>query len=373
MLQELVNVQLGVIVWSLIMRFKGLMSFLVCCGTFVSPSYSTTLDELLPNERNTVEIFEKFSPKVVYVHRLTTVMNHSYERSQVPAGAGSGIIWDAMGHIVTNFHVVNGADNLAISIGKLTVPAKVIGVEPRKDIAVLAVRSPKALALLKSYVPFELARTGDLLVGQKTVAIGNPFGLDHSLSVGVISALGRQVPGAGGVAIRDMIQTDTSINPGNSGGPLLDSKGRLIGLNTVIYSNSGSSAGVGFAVPADDIARIVPQIIKNGRVVLSGIGIQWIGDNVSKQLGINQGILIGNVIPHTPAALAGLHGTQRDGWGRLHLGDIIIALNGHPVTTYDTLYNLLTDIKIGSHITITVLREGKQINYKLKTIDIAAY
>jgi S1-C subfamily serine protease len=357
------------------MRFKGFISLIVCCASiFAFPSYSTSVDELLPNERNTIEIFQKFSPKVVYVHRLTTIVNHSFELMQIPAGAGSGIIWDADGHIVTNFHVINGADNLAISIGKMTVPAKVVGVEPRKDIAVLAIKSPKALALLKSsFTPFNLVYTNELLVGQKTIAIGNPFGLDHSLSVGVISALGRQVPGAGGVMIRDMIQTDTSINPGNSGGPLLDSKGRLIGLNTAIFSHSGSSAGVGFAVPADDIARIVPQIIKNGRVVLSGIGIQCVAPNISNRLGIKKGVLIADVLPHTPAALVGLHGTQRDSRGHLHLGDIILALNGHPVDNYDALYNLLTDIKIAEEVTITVLREGKQINYKINTIDIAAY
>ncbi len=274
-------------------------------------------------------------------------VKRSYEHMQVKAGAGSGIIWDTQGHIVTNFHVVNGAERLAVSIGNLTVPAKVIGTEPRKDIAVLAISSPKALELLKSYVPFELTHTHDLMVGQKTIAIGNPFGLDHSLSVGVISALGRQVPGAGGVAIRDMIQTDTSINPGNSGGPLLDSKGRLIGLNTAIYSNSGSSAGVGFAVPADDIARIVPQIIKNGRVVLSGIGIQRVEPSIAQRLGVDKGILIADIIPNTPAALAGLRGTGRDHLGRVHLGDIIVALNGHPVKNYDALYNLFTDIKVG--------------------------
>ncbi len=337
------------------------------------PAYSATLDELLPNERNTIEIFQKFSPKVVYVHRLATVVNHSYERMQVPAGAGSGIIWDAQGHIVTNFHVINGADNLSVSIGKLTVPAKVIGAEPRKDIAVLAIRSPKALELLKSYTPFELARTNELLVGQKTIAIGNPFGLDHSLTVGVISALGRQVPGAGGVTIRDMIQTDTSINPGNSGGPLLDSKGRLIGLNTAIYSNSGSSAGVGFAVPADDIARIVPQIIKNGRVVLSGIGIQVVEPHIAQRLGINKGLLVAEVLPHTPAAQAKLRGTVRDSWGRVHVGDVITAINGHPVKNYDNFYNILVDIKVGEPITLSIFRQGKTLNYKLRTIDIAAY
>ncbi|WP_408606889.1 S1C family serine protease [Legionella clemsonensis] len=337
------------------------------------PSYSTTLDELLPNERNTVEIFQKFSPKVVYVHRLATVLNHSYERMQVLAGAGSGIIWDAQGHIVTNFHVINGADNLTVSIGKLTVPAKVIGAEPRKDIAVLAIKSPKALELLKSYTPFELAPTNELLVGQKTIAIGNPFGLDHSLTVGVISALGRQVPGAGGVTIRDMIQTDTSINPGNSGGPLLDSKGRLIGLNTAIYSNSGSSAGVGFAVPADDIARIVPQLIKHGRVVLSGVGIQVVEPHIAKRLGIDKGLLVADVLPHTPAAQAKLRGTLRDSWGRIHLGDVIVAINGHPVKNYDAFYNILVDIKVGDQITLTILRNGKELNFKMKTIDIAAY
>ncbi len=339
----------------------------------VFPSYGTALDELLPNERNTIEIFQKFSPKVVYVHRLATVFNQSYERMQVPAGAGSGIIWDNYGHIVTNFHVINGADNLAVTIGKVTVPAKVIGAEPRKDLAVLAIKSPKALELLKSYTPFELVHINELIVGQKTIAIGNPFGLDHSLTVGVISALGRQVPGAGGVTIRDMIQTDASVNPGNSGGPLLDSKGRLIGLNTAIYSNSGSSAGVGFAVPADDIARIVPQIIKNGRVILSGIGIHSVESTISQRLGIKQGILIDEVLPHTPAASAGLRGTLRDSWGRMNLGDVIVALNGHPVSNYDALYNLLIDVKVGEQVTLTVLRHGKKLDYKMRTIDIAAY
>jgi S1-C subfamily serine protease len=356
------------------MKFKGFVSFLVCCASFTAqPAFSISVDELLPNEKNTVEIFQKYAPKVIYVHRLTTVMNKAYKPTQVPAGSGSGIIWDAQGHIVTNFHVIKGADNLSISIGKLTVPAKVIGAEPRKDIAVLAIKSPKALELLKSFVPFELARTDELMVGQKTIAIGNPFGLDHSLSVGVISALGRKVPGAGGVTIREMIQTDTSINPGNSGGPLLDSKGRLIGLNTAIFSSSGSSAGVGFAVPASDIARLVPQIIKNGRVILSGIGIQWVGPVVSKNLGVAKGILVGTVIPHTPAAVAGLRGTYRDNWGHWHLGDIIVALNDHPIKNYDALYYFLANIDVGAGIKVTVLRQGQKLNFRMKTIDIAAY
>ncbi|MDP1603298.1 MAG: trypsin-like peptidase domain-containing protein [Legionella sp.] len=337
-----------------------------------SQAFSGTLDELLPNERNNVEIFQKFSPKVVYVHRLATI-NQAHIKKHIIAGAGSGIIWDEKGHIVTNYHVIKGADDLAISIGKVTVPAKVIGAEPRKDIAVLAITSPKALALLKSYVPFELIHSRDLLVGQKALAIGNPFGLDHSLTIGVISALGRQVPGAGGVTIREMIQTDAAVNPGNSGGPLLDSKGRLIGLNTAIYSNTGSSAGIGFAVPSDDIERIVPQLIKNGRVVLAGIGIRRVEPGVAARLGVNKGILIADVIPHTPAAQAKLRGTFRDSRGRLNVGDVLVAVNGHPVDNYDVLYNLLNNIPVGDGITITIERHHKPLNLKIKTVDIAGF
>ncbi|MCC5792551.1 MAG: trypsin-like peptidase domain-containing protein [Legionellaceae bacterium] len=343
---------------------------LLFCGW---TSQASPLDELLPDERNTVEIFQKYSPKVVYVHRLATVMNHSYERMNVAAGAGSGFIWDEAGHIVTNFHVISGADDLAVSIGKLTVPVKVIGAEPRKDIAVLQIKDPKALKLLKGVKGFELAQANQLLVGQKVIAIGNPFGLDHSLTTGVISALGRQVPGAGGVTIREMIQTDASINPGNSGGPLLDSRGRLIGMNTAIYSNSGASAGIGFAVAADDIERIVPQIIKHGRVKLAGIGIQRVEPGIAARLGVQKGILIADVLPGTPAAQAGLRGTYRDHWGRVVLGDVLVAINGHPVNNYDALYNILTNIPIGQEISITVLRKGKRIQHKLHTIDIASY
>ena len=216
----------------------------ILCAVLAFPGYSVNVNTLLPDEQNTVEVFQKASPKVVYVHRLATVTNHrSSKKMQVPDGAGSGIIWDGKGHIVTNYHVIKGADKLAITLGNMTVPAKVIGAEPRKDIAVLQINSIHALSFLKSFKPFEIVNLTDLMVGQKAIAIGNPYGLDHSLSKGVISALGRQVPGIGGVTIRNMIQTDTPINPGNSGGPLLNSSGQLIGLNTMIFSRSGSSAG----------------------------------------------------------------------------------------------------------------------------------
>lgn len=353
------------------MTLRTVIAFLLYVTTLSSAS--AAIADLLPGERNSVELFQKFSPKVVYVHRLA-VNQHPFSHSKetVSAGAGSGIIWDNKGHIVTNFHVVNGADALAISIGKLTVPAKIVGLEPRKDIAVLAVSSPQALALLRSFHPFELARTHDLLVGQQALAIGNPFGLDHTLTVGVISALGRQVPGAGGVTMHEMIQTDASINPGNSGGPLLDSKGRLIGMNTAIFSNTGSSAGIGFAVPADDLQRIVPQLISRGRAVLSGIGVQRVEPRIAERLGVNKGIMVADVLPNSPAAKAGLHGTYRDGLGRLHIGDVIVAINGEETNNYDVFYHLLNNIRVGEKITATIQRQGKQFEVAMRTIDIAA-
>lgn len=336
------------------------------------PGFSLNLDTLLPDERNTVELFQKSSPKVVYVHRLTTVTHQNARNTHVPNGTGSGIIWDNKGHVVTNFHVIKGADDLSITLGNMTVHAKVIGTEPRKDIAVLEIKSPQALAYLKTFQPFDIVHLKDLMVGQKAIAIGNPFGLDHSLSRGVISALGRQVPGIGGVTIRNMIQTDTPINPGNSGGPLLNSAGQLIGLNTMIFSQSGASAGIGFAVPADDIERVVTQIITHGRVVLSGIGIAQVQPDMANRLGVHKGILIGEVLPNTPAARLKLHGTHRDAWGRLILGDVIVAINAHPVANYDGLYNLLTEIKVGETVTVSIQRGNKQMDVKMKTIDIAA-
>lgn len=331
------------------------------------------LEQLLPDERNNVTLFQSYSKSVVYIHRIATYVNQVYGILDLPEGSGSGIVWDNTGHIVTNYHVIQGADKLAVSFGHLTVPAFVVGVEPFKDIAVLRVKDPKALALLKQIPPFVLAKTSELQVGQKAIAIGNPFGLDRSLTVGVISALGRQVPGAGGVTIHNMIQTDASVNPGNSGGPLLDSQGHLIGLNTAIFSSSGSSAGVGFAVPADDIGRIVPQLIEHGRVVLAGIGILRVPPGVAASLGVRRGILIAEVLPGSPAAKAGLKGTYRTRLGGIHVGDVIVAVNEHETPNYDVMYNILSQVKVGEMINVKILRDGKFLDFKMHTIDIAGH
>jgi S1-C subfamily serine protease len=347
-------------------------TILLLASWFSTPGFTAPMDGMLQNERNTVEIFQKTSPKVVYVHRLNHVAKRAHKASElVQSGSGSGIIWDDKGHIVTNFHVIRGADSFTVTLGKITVPAKVVGAEPRKDIAVLRLDSPKAKAALKSFQPFEIAHTHDLMVGQKAIAIGNPFGFDHTLTTGVISALGRSVPGIGGVTIHEMIQTDASINPGNSGGPLLDSSGRLMGMNTLIFSQSGNSAGIGFAVPADDIARTVNQIIGHGRVLMAGIGIHAVEPKLAARYGVKQGILIGDVLANTPAVTAGLRKTQRGNLGRMIPGDVIVGLNGHPVNNYDALYNLLNGVRIGEQVTLTVLREGKRIERRIKTIDVA--
>ena len=355
------------------MRYMKCLLWRLVLTMWAANALAAPLDTMLPDERNTIEIFQKTSPAVVYVHRMSRVDAVRQEPMHVvPVGTGSGLIWDNLGHIITNYHVIAHADALAVTVGKTTVTAKVVGVEPRWDLAVLKITSPVALKAMSHFKPLEITPTHDLLVGQKTIAIGNPFGFDHSLTTGVISALGRQMPGVGGVTIRDMIQTDAPINPGNSGGPLLDSSGRLIGLNTAIFSKSGSSAGVGFAIPADHIKRVVSQLIAHGRVSLAGIGVQPVMPSLAARLGVRKGILIAEVLPHTPAKLAHLKPTLRDNWGRIHLGDVIYAINGHPVKNYDELYHIFSETAIGEIINVTVLRDKLEIHYRMKTIDIAA-
>ncbi len=355
------------------MRVQTRLLFTGFLLSFMIYGYAVDLDRLLPDERNNVEVFQKASSAVVYVQRMSTVSSRlSHLQHAVPAGTGSGLIWDKVGHVLTNFHVVKDADSLAIMLNGQTIPVKVIGTEPRWDLAVLQIQSPVVLKTLADFHPLEIAPSHDLLVGQKTLAIGNPFGFDHSLTVGVISALGREMPGIGGVTIRDMIQTDAPINPGNSGGPLLDSSGRLMGLNTAIFSKSGSSAGVGFAIPADQLARVVTQLIEHGRVLMAGIGVLPVMPSTAERLGITRGVLIADVIPHTPAAKIHLRATQRDYTGRIHLGDVIVAVNGHPVVNYDALYHILSETKVGDEISVTILRDDTEKTYRIKTIDIGA-
>jgi S1-C subfamily serine protease len=306
------------------------------------------------DERNTIGIFRALAPSTVFVTQIRLVVDFLGDAQEVPAGSGSGFVWDEDGHVVTNFHVVQGARSLTVTFqNQKTFDATVVGVEPRKDIAVLKVGAPRDL--LK---PVSVPQHVSLEVGQKAIAIGNPFGLDHTLTTGVISALGRQVQGIGGVTIRDMIQTDTAINPGNSGGPLLDSSGQLIGMNTMIYSKSGAYAGIGFAVPATTIARVVPQIIAKGHAEQLGfqIKIDPLG-RLERRFAI-RGVVVLSVPPGGDAERAGMKGITQTDEG-LVLGDVIVGVNDDKVDDFDDLYNLLDQRHPGDRVNVKIRRRNE--------------
>jgi S1-C subfamily serine protease len=317
------------------------------------------------DEHNTVEVFRLVVPSTVFVTQKKLVRDYwAGTAMEVPAGSGSGFIWDAQGHIVTNYHVIKGAQGLTVTLhDHKTYAAEIVGEEKRKDIAVLKLKGAPG-----DLIPIKLRPKGSKLdVGQKAIAIGNPFGLDQTLTTGIISALGREVKGIGGVTIRDMVQTDAAINPGNSGGPLLDSAGRLIGMNTMIFSRSGASAGIGFAVPASAIQRVVPQIIRTGHAEQVGLGVHIDpAQRLERRLRL-KGIVVLRVLPGTPAAAAGLRGIHQDEEG-IHLGDVIIGINDQPVTDYDDLYNILDQYAAGTEVKVTVFRDGGKHTVTLKLI-----
>jgi S1-C subfamily serine protease len=309
------------------------------------------------DEKNTIAVLERASASAVFVTQSRVVIDHFAGRAlEVPAGSGSGFVWDSDGHVVTNFHVVGNAQKVSVTLNdQRSFPARVVGIEPRKDIAVLKIDAP-AGTLSPLLLPEPDAK---LAVGQKVIAIGNPFGLDHTVTSGIISALGREVDGAGGVTIRDIIQTDAAINPGNSGGPLLDSSGRLIGMNTMIYSRSGAWAGIGFAVPVQTIRRIVPQLVKNGKVETVGLGIRIDPEQrIARRLGL-RGVVVVATLPGGAAEKAGIRGLSQTPDGIL-LGDVIVRINGTEIASYDDLYNALDDKKPGDRAKLGVLR-GKRV------------
>lgn len=318
----------------------------------------------IEDERNTIGVFKSCAPSTVFVTQTRVMVDYFAGVAQeVPAGSGSGFVWDDTGHVVTNYHVVEGARSLTVTFhDQQQFEAKVVGLEPRKDIAVLKVDAPAKLL-----VPIKVAKTMQLEVGQKAIAIGNPFGLDHTLTTGVISALGRQVQGAGGVTIRDMIQTDAAINPGNSGGPLLDSTGQLIGMNTMIFSKTGSSAGIGFAVPIATIQRIVPQIIKTGRAEQLGLGIGIDPmQKLERRLGV-RGVIVLAVPLDSPAAKAGMRGVTQTGRG-ITLGDIIVGVDDKRIETFDDLYSTLDAHKPDDVVKVAVVRGQDTVTLDVKVI-----
>ncbi|KAL3698922.1 hypothetical protein R1sor_016944 [Riccia sorocarpa] len=314
--------------------------------------------KLQKEELATVQLFKENTPSVVYITNLAVRRDvFTLDVMAVPQGSGSGFIWDKDGHIVTNYHVIRGASDLRVTLADQSVyEADVVGYDEDKDVAVLHIDAPE-----EKLRPLPVGSSSDLLVGQKVYAIGNPFGLDHTLTTGVISGLRREISSAAtGRPIQDVIQTDAAINPGNSGGPLLDSSGTLIGINTAIYSPSGTSSGVGFSIPVDTVSGIVEQIVKYGKVTRPVLGISFAPEQSVEQLGVT-GVLVLDAPPTGPAGKAGLRPTKRDGYGRLVLGDVITSLNGQKVTNGSDLYKILDRCKVGDKVEVEILRGDKKI------------
>lgn len=338
------------------------------------PAYSQAnkdLSMLLENEKNSIRIFQDVADSVVNVSNIKRVKNiFELNSSEVQAGMGSGLVWDKAGHIITNFHVVDNGDSFSVTFRKDTkqYKAKFIGGDRNNDIAVL-----KLEELPKDLRPISPGDSRSLLVGQKTLAIGNPLGLDHTLTTGSVSALERKIQGYGGVSIEGMIQTDASINPGNSGGALLDSRGRLIGINTMIYNagGTGSSAGLGFAIPVNTIKEIVPQIIQYGKVNRPGLGIAILEEQIlARFFGLQNAVGIRYVDPKGPAARAGLQGVTRDRRGQYYIGDLIIGINNDVIKNYDELYSALLKYKVNDVVEVKILRDKKPLTVKVKLTKI---
>jgi 2-alkenal reductase len=323
------------------------------------PRAVTPRGDLADIEKSIVSLFETAAPSVVYI---STEDVGALGESK-PGGAGSGFVWDAAGHIVTNFHVVDNARRVLVRLNSgESVAARIVGVAPNYDLAVLKLNETRSLLQ-----PIPIGTSVELKVGQSIYAIGNPFGLHRTLTTGVISALNRHLPTEGGREIAGVIQTDAAINPGNSGGPLLDSAGRLIGVNTAIISGSGASSGIGFAVPVDTVNRAVPALIRDGKVPIPGLGIAIASEEVGARLGF-AGVLIEKVRPGSTAEKAGLRGTDR--YAR-RLGDIITQVNGQPVASLAELATALEQHEIGSTVTLTILRDGQKLQVLVGVMDIS--
>jgi S1-C subfamily serine protease len=326
-----------------------------------APRAITPRGDLAADEKVTIALFRQASPGVVNITAIGVQRDFfTLNLYQIPQGTGSGFIWDATGNVITNFHVIQNADAAQVTLAdQSNWKARVVGVAPDKDIAVLRIDAPA-----NRLHPIPIGTSKDLQVGQSVFAIGNPFGLDQTLTTGVISALNREIESVTRRPIQGVIQSDAAINPGNSGGPLLDSAGRLIGVNTAIYSPSGASAGIGFAIPVDTVNRIVPELIRSGKIVRPGLGVQVADEQIAQRLGVT-GLLVVDVTRGSAAAKAGIQPTRRDAEGRLRLGDIIIAVDGKKVETPNDLYLMLEKYKIGDAVNLTLSREGKSVQAKL--------
>jgi len=340
-------------------------------ASVATPS-AVTDPSLATDEQNNIEVYKAASPGVVYIQSTAMARDFFGMFSRPVEGAGSGSVIDEQGDILTNYHVIADAEKLTVSFGSgKAYPAKVVGRDPDTDLAVIKLlETPK-----ESLTIVPMGDSDKLIVGQKVLAIGNPFGLDRTLTTGVISGLERPIHAQNGRTIEGAIQTDASINPGNSGGPLLDSHGRMIGINSQIESPSGASAGVGFAIPVSIAKRIVPQLIRDGEIRRPKLGIAprdvaSLGRQL--QLPVASGVLIVSVAPGSPAANAGLRGVIQTEDGDLEIGDIIVGIDGQKVDSNDDLFRLLDKHKIGDSVNVEVFRQGRRTSLPVRLTEIPA-
>lgn len=355
---------------------RAILAFLVLMAVWVgydyvrlmlftqeAPRVVTPRGALADSEQTAIRLFEEAAPSTVFVTTLERGDWSLLWQSPAKMGMGSGFVWDQAGHIVTNFHVIDNADSISVRFGPDEKHnAVIVGAAPEYDLAVLRLTGGPH----RSFAPLPVGASQDLQVGQTVFAIGNPFGLSRTLTQGIVSALERRLPTRGGREIRGMIQTDAAINPGNSGGPLLDSAGRLVGVNTAIVSDSGAFSGVGFAVPIDVVNRVVPRIISHGRMPRAGIGISALGEEFTAHLDLN-GVVVADVLPGLPADRAGLRGVdRRNGL----LGDVITHVNGKRVSSVSDLAAALETIGVGEQARLRLRRDGRAIEVMVKVVDI---
>jgi S1-C subfamily serine protease len=362
-------------------RNRRRLAAAVCCafafGAIGSPAWArgdaagrpiAPRGPLSADEQNNIAVFRAASPSVVNITALTTQRDFfSLDVQQVPAGTGTGFVWDDQGHIVTNFHVIQGASAARVTLAdQSTHRAELVGAFPDRDLAVLKIPLPKA-----KLPPLPLGTSKDLLVGQRVFAIGNPFGLDQTLTTGIVSALGREIESVTRRRIRGVIQTDAAINPGNSGGPLLDSAGRLIGVNTAIYSPSGASSGIGFAIPVDEVNRIVPRLVRDGRFVRPALGISSASPGLARALDVPPGVALVGVTKGGAADRSGLQPFRRGNDGRVIPGDVITAINDESVADFDDLLSALERYRPGDRVSLTVWRSGQMRRQTVTLIESA--
>lgn len=344
-----------------------ILSVLLYLLSIFSLIYRAPAWALRPDELHTIDTFERVSPSVVYITTVALKADpFSLTVFEVPQGTGSGAIWSDDGYIVTNYHVIQEATGrnatIQVTLDDRSVhAAQLIGFEMDKDVAVLKI-SPPANTKLR---PIEISKSSTLKIGQDVLAIGTPFGLDRTLTTGIVSGLGRKIESVTGRPIDGMIQTDAAINPGNSGGPLLDSDGKMIGMNTAIYSPSGAYAGIGFAVPVDTIRRLIPQIIKYGKAKKASLGLSLLDDYYAKRLGV-PGVIVYEIAPNGPADKARIQPTSIDQYGRIRLGDVILEIESKPIRTADDILDILESHQEGDTMELTLLRQSKRVTVKLQ-------